>query len=101
MGTMLRPTSADKQLEDVMTNLAGLLSPSESVKISLDPAPEIASKGAESSLDGMLGTLESDLQSLGVTTHAMGVSSSCKKCIVGTVSPPTVNSGFGMWCLML
>ncbi|XP_038656741.1 leupaxin-like [Scyliorhinus canicula] len=85
MGTMLSPTSAAKQLDDIMTNLAGLLSPTESTKTSLDPAPEIASKGAESSLDGMLGTLESDLQRLGVSTDAKGVCSSCKKCIVGTI----------------
>ncbi|XP_078087454.1 leupaxin-like [Mustelus asterias] len=81
----LSPTSAAQQLEDIMANLAGLLSPTESTKVSLDPPPLTAPQGAESSLDSMLGTLESDLHRLGVSTDAKGVCSSCKKRIVGTI----------------
>ncbi|XP_067828884.1 leupaxin-like [Heptranchias perlo] len=83
--TLLSPTSAVQQLEDIMANLADVLSPTEPTQTLPDPTPEAAPQGPGNSLDTMLGTLESDLHRLGVTTDAKGVCSSCKKRIVGTI----------------
>uniref|UniRef100_UPI00398F3BDD leupaxin-like isoform X2 n=1 Tax=Pristiophorus japonicus TaxID=55135 RepID=UPI00398F3BDD len=82
---LFSPTSAVKQLEDIMANLDGALGLTELAQTSPDPTPEAAAQETESSLDNMLGTLESDLHRLGVNTDAKGVCSSCKKRIVGTI----------------
>ncbi|XP_067915977.1 leupaxin-like [Heterodontus francisci] len=82
---VLSPTSAAQQLEDIMVNLSGLLSPTEPAQSSKNPIPNAAVQAAGSSLDNILGSLESDLNRLGVSTDAKGVCSSCKKRIVGKI----------------
>ncbi|XP_051865221.1 leupaxin-like isoform X2 [Pristis pectinata] len=83
--TLLSPTSAARELDNIMADLAGVLSPTEPSPTPAAPAPAAAAKEPESSLDTMLGTLQSDLKRLGVSTGAKGICAACKKPILGTI----------------
>ncbi|XP_055513419.1 leupaxin-like [Leucoraja erinacea] len=83
--TLLSPTSAARELDDIMANLAGVLSLNEPSPTSAIHIPEANSQSPETSLDTMLGTLQTDLKRLGVSTGTKGICCSCKKPIVGKI----------------
>ncbi|MEE6523665.1 hypothetical protein FKM82_022662 [Ascaphus truei] len=59
--------------------------------VSSSPPPSAPKPGSQ--LDNMLGSLQSDLNKLGVATVAKGVCGACKKPIAGQVSGAPCSSG--------
>ncbi|XP_062892743.1 paxillin-like [Mobula hypostoma] len=83
--TVMSPTTAARELDNIMADLAGVLSSPDLSPAAAHPAPGRAAQEPESSLDSMLGTLQSDLKRLGVSTGPKGICCSCKKPIVGKI----------------
>ncbi|XP_069741967.1 paxillin-like isoform X2 [Narcine bancroftii] len=81
----LSPKSATGELDEIMACLAGVVSATDLPPHSGDTSLVSSLEIPKGSLDTMLGTLETDLKRLGVSTGAKGLCDGCQKPIVGTI----------------
>ncbi|XP_063769210.1 paxillin isoform X4 [Pseudophryne corroboree] len=82
--TRMSASSATRELDELMASLSDFKIMSKGMPVNSSPPPSSAPKPG-SQLDNMLGSLQSDLNKLGVATVAKGVCGACKKPIAGQV----------------
>ncbi|KAM8961423.1 paxillin isoform 2-T2 [Pelodytes ibericus] len=76
-------SSATRELDELMASLSDFKFMAQGKTVSSSPPPSAPKPGSQ--LDNMLGSLQSDLNKLGVATVAKGVCGACKKPIAGQV----------------
>ncbi|XP_055986986.1 paxillin isoform X2 [Sorex fumeus] len=81
--TRISASSATRELDELMASLSDFKFMSQGKTGSSSPPGEPPKPGSQ--LDSMLGSLQSDLNKLGVATVAKGVCGACKKPIAGQV----------------
>ncbi|XP_037054519.1 paxillin isoform X3 [Peromyscus leucopus] len=81
--TRISASSATRELDELMASLSDFKFMAQGKTGSSPPPGELSKPGSQ--LDSMLGSLQSDLNKLGVATVAKGVCGACKKPIAGQV----------------
>ncbi|XP_053325742.1 paxillin isoform X2 [Spea bombifrons] len=81
--TRISASSATRELDELMASLSDFKFMAQGKSVSSSPPSATPKPGSQ--LDNMLGSLQSDLNKLGVATVAKGVCGACKKPIAGQV----------------
>ncbi|XP_053558033.1 paxillin isoform X4 [Bombina bombina] len=81
--TRISASSATRELDELMASLSDFKFMAQGKSVSNSPPTGAPKPGSQ--LDNMLGSLQSDLNKLGVATVAKGVCGACKKPIAGQV----------------
>uniref|UniRef100_A0A6I8SAE6 Paxillin n=1 Tax=Xenopus tropicalis TaxID=8364 RepID=A0A6I8SAE6_XENTR len=81
--TRISASSATRELDELMASLSDFKIMAKGKSVSNSPPSNTPKPGSQ--LDNMLGSLQSDLNKLGVATVAKGVCGACKKPIAGQV----------------
>ncbi|KAM4809287.1 paxillin-like isoform 2-T2 [Rhinophrynus dorsalis] len=81
--TRISASSATRELDELMASLSDFKFMAQGKSVSSSPPSSAPKPGSQ--LDNMLGSLQSDLNKLGVATVAKGVCGACKKPIAGQV----------------
>ncbi|KAM4709216.1 paxillin isoform 2-T2 [Discoglossus pictus] len=81
--TRISASSATRELDELMASLSDFKFMAQGKPVSSSPPSSAPKPGSQ--LDNMLGSLQSDLNKLGVATVAKGVCGACKKPIAGQV----------------
>ncbi|XP_056385909.1 paxillin isoform X2 [Hyla sarda] len=81
--TRISASSATRELDELMASLSDFKFMAQGKSVNSSPPSSALKPGSQ--LDNMLGSLQSDLNKLGVATVAKGVCGACKKPIAGQV----------------
>ncbi|XP_068094817.1 paxillin isoform X3 [Hyperolius riggenbachi] len=81
--TRISASSATRELDELMASLSDFKFMAQGKTVNSSPPSSAPKPGSQ--LDNMLGSLQSDLNKLGVATVAKGVCGACKKPIAGQV----------------
>ncbi|XP_018427545.1 PREDICTED: paxillin [Nanorana parkeri] len=81
--TRISASSATRELDELMASLSDFKFMAQGKSVNSSPPSSAPKPGSQ--LDNMLGSLQSDLNKLGVATVAKGVCGACKKPIAGQV----------------
>ncbi|XP_072271590.1 paxillin isoform X5 [Pyxicephalus adspersus] len=81
--TRISASSATRELDELMASLSDFKVMAQGKSVNSSPPSSAPKPGSQ--LDNMLGSLQSDLNKLGVATVAKGVCGACKKPIAGQV----------------
>ncbi|XP_075710100.1 paxillin [Rhinoderma darwinii] len=81
--TRISASSATRELDELMASLSDFKFMAQGKTVNSSPPSSTPKPGSQ--LDNMLGSLQSDLNKLGVATVAKGVCGACKKPIAGQV----------------
>ncbi|KAM3939509.1 paxillin isoform 3-T3 [Leptodactylus fuscus] len=83
--TRISASSATRELDELMASLSDFKFMAQGQGRTVNSSPPSSAPKPGSQLDNMLGSLQSDLNKLGVATVAKGVCGACKKPIAGQV----------------
>ncbi|XP_044131361.1 paxillin isoform X3 [Bufo gargarizans] len=83
--TRISASSATRELDELMASLSDFKFMAQGQGRAVNSSPPSSAPKPGSQLDNMLGSLQSDLNKLGVATVAKGVCGACKKPIAGQV----------------
>ncbi|XP_077150819.1 paxillin isoform X1 [Ranitomeya variabilis] len=83
--TRISASSATRELDELMASLSDFKFMAQGQGKAVNSSPPSSAPKPGSQLDNMLGSLQSDLNKLGVATVAKGVCGACKKPIAGQV----------------
>ncbi|XP_066459755.1 paxillin isoform X6 [Eleutherodactylus coqui] len=83
--TRISASSATRELDELMASLSDFKFMAQGQGKTVNSSPPSSAPKPGSQLDNMLGSLQSDLNKLGVATVAKGVCGACKKPIAGQV----------------